>query len=94
MPPVFENFANLQVQRKGSESCSPSSCSEDQYSKVKVLATGIQGMGKLKNKSYAFFEFMKPGFALFRPYYSGRAKSGCGGVLAVDIDDFRCQRSA
>ena len=50
--------------------------------------------GKFRNKSYAFFEFMKPGFALFRPYCSGRAKSGCGGVLAVDIDDFRRQRSA
>ena len=29
-----------------------------------------------------------------RPYCSGRAKSGCGGVLAVNIDDFRRQRSA
>ena len=43
---------------------------------------------KLRNKSYAFFEFMKPGFALFPPYCSGRAKSGCGGVLAVDFYDF------
>ena len=50
--------------------------------------------GKFRNKSYAFFEFMKPGFAFFRPYCSGRAKSGCGGVLAVDIGDFRRQRSA
>ena len=50
--------------------------------------------GKLRNKSYAFFELMKPGFALFRPYCSGRAKSGYGGVLAVDIDDFRRQCSA
>ena len=30
---------NLQVQRKGNESCSPSSYSKDQYSKMKVLAT-------------------------------------------------------
>ena len=50
--------------------------------------------GKFKNKSYTFFEFMKPGFALFRPYCSGRAKSGCGGVLAVNISDSRRQRSA
>ena len=50
--------------------------------------------GKLRNKSHAFFEFMKPGFALFWPYCSGRAKSGRGSVLAVDIGDFRCQRSA
>ena len=50
--------------------------------------------GKFRNKSYAFFEFKKPGFALFQPYCSGRAKSGCGGVLAVDIGDFRRQRSA
>ena len=36
----FENLAKkLQVQRKGNESCSPSSCYEDQYSKMKVLAT-------------------------------------------------------
>ena len=27
------------------------------------------------------------------PYCSGGAKSGCGGVLAVDIDDFRRRRS-
>ena len=52
-----------------------------------------QGMGKLRNKSYAFFEFMKPGFALLGPYCSGRAKSNCGGVLVVDISDFRRQRS-
>ena len=50
--------------------------------------------GKFRNKSYAFFEFMKPSFALFWPYCSGQAKSGCGGVLAVDIGDFRRQRSA
>jgi hypothetical protein len=28
-----------------------------------------------------------------RPYCSGWAKSCCGGVLAIDIDDFHCQRS-
>ena len=39
MPPVLKILQNLQVQRKGSESYSPSSCSGDQYSKVKVLAT-------------------------------------------------------
>ena len=50
--------------------------------------------GKFRNKSYAFFEFMKPGFALFQPYCSRRAKSGCEGLLAVDICDFRRQRSA
>ena len=37
--------------------------------------------GKFRNKSYAFFEFMKPGFALFWPYCSGRPKSGCGGCV-------------
>ena len=61
----------------------------DQYSKVKVLATrNPRYEEKFRNKSYAFFEFMKPGFALFRPYCSGRAKSGCGVMLAVDIGDF------
>ena len=39
MPPVLKILPNLKVQRKWSESCSPSSCSGDQYSKVKVLAT-------------------------------------------------------
>jgi len=50
--------------------------------------------GKCRNKSYPFFVFMKPGFTLFRPYCSGRAKSGYGGVLAVDIGDFCRQLSA
>ena len=36
---------------------------------------------------------MKPGFTLFWPYCSGRAKFGCGGVLAVDIGDFHRQCS-
>ena len=35
----WKSWKNLQVQRKGNESCSPSSCSEDQYSEMKVLAT-------------------------------------------------------
>ena len=36
---VLKILQNLQVQRKGSESCSPWSYSGDQYLKVKVLAT-------------------------------------------------------
>ena len=44
--------------------------------------------GKLRNNSYAYLEFMKPGFALSRPYCPGRAKSGCGGVLVADFDVF------
>ena len=35
----WKSCKKLQVQRKGNEWCSPSSCSEDQYSKMKVLAT-------------------------------------------------------
>ena len=58
-------------------------------------------LGKFRNKSYAFFEFMKPGFALSRPYCSGRAKSGCGGcwrlismILAANaLSDFMKYRS-
>ena len=49
--------------------------------------------GKLRNNSYTFFEFMNSGLCLIRWIYSdsfcsGRAKSRCGGVLAVDFYDF------
>ena len=49
--------------------------------------------GKLRNNSYTLFEFMNFRLCLilwvyFDSFCSGRAKSRCGGVLAVDFYDF------
>ena len=49
--------------------------------------------GKHRNNSYTFFELMNSGLCLILwifvdTFCSGRAKSRCGGVLAVDFYDF------
>ena len=64
-----------------------------------VSHPGIQGMkGKLWNNSYAYLRLWTPDPAwssriFIDPFCSGRAKSRCGGVLAVDFDDFYRQHS-
>ena len=54
--------------------------------------------GKHRNNSYTFFELMNSGLCLILwifvdSFCSGRAKSRCGGVLAVNFDDFYHQHS-